>query len=67
MALSEASLKKLSKEEVINLALDYRSKFDSIFPGIRNELSEPKQDFGKLGSELVVNKLVNEILKLKKS
>ena len=30
MVLSEAALKKLSKDEVINLALDHQGKFDSI-------------------------------------
>ena len=29
MALSESALKKLHKDEIINLALDYQSKFDS--------------------------------------
>ena len=40
MALSKAVLKKLSKEEVINLALNYQSKFDSTLTGIRKELGE---------------------------
>ena len=62
MALSEASLKKLSKEEVINLALDYQSKFDSTLAGIRNELSELKQDFQKLRPELAVSKHVKGML-----
>ena len=58
MALSETSLKKLFKEEVINLALDYQSKFHSTLAGLRNELSELKKDFEKLGSELAVSKHV---------
>ena len=62
MALSEAFLQKLSKEEVINLALDYQSKFHSTLAGIRNELSKLKKDFEKLGSELAVSKNVNGIL-----
>ena len=37
-ALSEATLKKLFKDEIINLALDYQSKFDSTLAGISNEL-----------------------------
>ena len=40
MALSEAALKKLSKDEIINLALGYQSKFNSTLAGIRNELSD---------------------------
>ena len=65
MALSETSLKKLSKEEVINLALDYQTKFDSTLAEIRNELSELKKDFEKLGSELAASKHVNVILEKK--
>ena len=59
MALSEASLKKFSKEEVITLALDYQSKFDSTLVGIRSEISELKKDFEKLESELAVKKHVS--------
>ena len=43
MTLSGAALKKLSKEEIINLAFDYQSKFDSTLTAIRNELSELKK------------------------
>ena len=63
MALSEAALNKLSKEEIINLALDYQSKFDSKLAGIRNELSDFKKDFEKLGSNLSVARQVNSVLR----
>ena len=63
MALSEAALKKLSKDEIINLALDYQSKFDSTLAGISNELSGLKNDFEKLGSDLSVGKQVNLVLR----
>ena len=43
MTLSEAALKKLLKEEIINLAFDYQSKLDSTLTAIRNELSELKK------------------------
>ena len=49
IALPKAGLKKLFKEEVINLALDYQSELDSTLGWIRNELSEMKKDFEKLG------------------
>ena len=62
MALSEVSSNKLSKNEVINLALDYQSKFDSTLVDIRKELSELKIDFEKIGSELAVSKHVNGML-----
>ena len=62
MAISEVSSNKLSKNEVINLALDYQSKFDSTLVDIRKELSELKIDFEKLRSELAVSKHVNGML-----
>ena len=63
MALSEAALKKLSKDEIVNLAQDYQSKFDSTFAGISNELSDLKKDFEKLGSELSAARQVNSVLR----
>ena len=48
MALFEAALKKLSEVGVINLALDYQSKFDSTLAGTRNELSELKMNLRSL-------------------
>ena len=65
MALSGPALKKLHKDEIINLALDYQSKFDSTLAGIRNELSDLKNDFERLKSDLSVTKLVNTKLKEK--
>ena len=38
MALSEATLKKLSKDKTVTLALDYQNKFDSTLKSIRNEI-----------------------------
>ena len=63
MALSEATLKKLSKDEVINLILDYQSKFDFTLARISNELSDLKKDFGKLGSDLSLARQVNSLLR----
>ena len=63
MALSEAALKKLSKDEIINLALDYQSKFDSTLAGIRNALSDLKKDFEKLTSDLSVARQVISVLR----
>ena len=59
MALSEAALKKLSKNEIINLALDYQIKFNSTLAGIRNELSDLKKYFEKLYSDLSVATQIN--------
>ena len=65
MALSESALKKLHKDEIICLALDYQSKFGSTLAGIRNELSDLKKGFEQLRSDLPNTKLVNTKLKEK--
>ena len=57
MAPSESALKKLHKDEIINLALDYQSKFDSTLAGVRNELSALKKDFEQLRSDLSVTEI----------
>ena len=63
MTVSESALKKLHKDEIINLALAYQSKFDSTLAGIRNKLSDLKNDSEQLRSDLSVTKLVNTKLK----
>ena len=63
MALSEAALKKLSKDEIASLALDYQNKFDSTLTSIRNELSDLKKDFEKHGSDFSVARQVNSVLR----
>ena len=65
MARSESALKKIHKDEIINLALDYQSGFDSTLAGNRNKLSDLKKDFEQLRSGLLNNKLVNSKLKEK--
>ena len=65
MARSESALKKIHKDEIINLALDYQSEFDSTLAGNRNKLSDLKKDFEQLRSSLLNNKLVNSKLKEK--
>ena len=63
MALSEAALKKLSKDEIVSLALDLQNKFDSTLASIRNELFDLKKDFEKLGSDLSVARQINSVLR----
>ena len=70
MSLSEATLKKLSKNEVINLLLDYQNKFETTLTrmntdlsGLRQDLSDLKQNYIKLESELSVARQVNNKLK----
>ena len=65
MTPSESALKKLHKDQIIILALDYQNKFDFMLAGIRNELSGLKNDFEQLRSDLSITKLVNNKLKEK--
>ena len=63
MTLLEAVLKKSCKDEIINFALDYQSKFNFILAEIKNELSDLKQDYERLGSDLSVAMQVNSVLR----
>ena len=70
MSLSEATLRKLSKDEVINLLLDYQNKFDTTLARMNTNLSDSRQDlpdlksnFIKLESELSFARQVNNKLK----
>ena len=45
MSLSQSALKKLSKDEVIALALEYQNKFDSTLANINKEISNVRQNY----------------------
>ena len=62
MSLSEVALRKLTKDEVIALTLEYQAKFDNTLSNINRELSELRNDFKKIESELSVSKNVNSKL-----
>ena len=62
MSLSEAALRKLTKEEVIALILEYQAKFGNTLSKINKELSELRNDLKKIESELSVSKNVNSKL-----
>ena len=60
MALNEATVRKLCKEEIIKLALEYPYKFDwtlTTINDIQTDLSELKKYYEKLESDLIVTKL----------
>ena len=48
MSLSEATLKKLSKDEVIYLLLDYQNKFETTLTRTNTDLSGLRQDLSDL-------------------
>ena len=62
MALNEDALRKLGKEEIIKLALEYQSKFDSTSSSIndiKTDLSELRKYHEKLESDVIITKQVN--------
>ena len=48
MSLSEATLNKLSKDEVIYLLLDYQNKFETTLTRMNTDLSGLRQDLSDL-------------------
>ena len=59
MALNEAKLRKLGKEEIIQLALEYQFKFDSTLSSINDikmDLSELRRYYEKLESDTIITK-----------
>ena len=62
MALNQAALRKLGKEEIIKLALEYQSKFESTLSSIndiKTDLSELRKYYEKLESDVIITKQVN--------
>ena len=61
MTLDEAAPRKLGKEEIIKLALEYQSKFDSTLSSINDikmDLSELRKYYEKLESNVKITKQV---------
>ena len=58
MSLTEVTLRKMSKDEVIALTLDYQAKFNSTLANI----VDLKSDFGRLESELPIPRSFNSKL-----
>ena len=63
MSLFKSALKKLSKDEVIALALEYKKKFDSTLANINKEISDLRQSYEKIQSELCVSRQVSSQLR----
>ena len=70
MSLSEATLRELSKNEAINLLLDYQNKYyttltrmNTDLSDLRQDLSDLKQNYLKLKSELSLARQINNKLK----
>ena len=50
MSLSEDVLRKITKDEVIALTLEYQAKFDNTLSNINRELSDLRNNFKKIES-----------------
>ena len=59
MAFNEAALRRLGKEEIIKLALEYQSNFESSINDIKTDLSELRKYYEKLESDVIITKQVN--------
>ena len=56
------ALKKLTKEELSNMVIDYQNKFDNMLLTINAELTSLRDRFTKMESQLLVTKRVNDNL-----
>ena len=56
-------LKKLFKEEVIPLALEYQNKFDSTLANVNKEISDLRENYEKVLSELCLSRQVSSKLR----
>ena len=62
MAMSLNALKKLTKEELSNMVIDYQNKFDNMLLNINAELTSLRDRFTKMESQLLVTRRVNDNL-----
>ena len=63
MALTEAALKKLTKEEIIKLTLNLQDNFIQRLKCIKSDLPKLRENLSKLEAELAVTKQINNVLR----
>ena len=63
MTLPEEALRKLTKDELVNLSLEYQSKFNSTLANIDKDMGELRNDFKKLEVDLAISRSVNTKLR----
>ena len=71
MAHTEASLSKLKKDDIVRIALDLQEKQDTLLNKIHQDLSELRNNYSRLESELLISKTVttrqkNQIINLER-
>ena len=62
MARNLESLMKLGKEVLVGMVLDYKDKFDITLMNINKELTDLRNKFTKLESDLTISKNINSKL-----
>ena len=62
MAMSISTLKKLTKEELSNMVLEYQNRFENMLANVNTELSSLRDRFAKMESQLLVTRRVNKNL-----
>ena len=60
--MSLNALKKLTKEELSNMVIDYQNKFDNMLSNINVELTSSRDRFTKMESQLLVTRRMNDNL-----
>ena len=63
MTLSEEALPKLTKDELVNLSLEYQGTFNSTLANINNNMGELRNYFKKLEADLAISRSVNTKLR----
>ena len=56
------TLKKLNKEELSNMLLEYQNKFDNMLSNIKTEITFLRDRFTKIESQLLVTRRVKDNL-----
>ena len=62
LAVSFNALKKLTKEELPNLLIEYQNKFYNMLPNINTELTSLRYIFTNMESQLLVTRRLNDNL-----
>ena len=63
MTFPEEVLRKLTKYELVNLSLEYQSKFNSTLANVDKDIGELRNNFKKLEAGLAISRSVNAKLK----
>lgn len=56
---SQEGLRKLCKDELFNLPLDYQNKFNSTLANLKIDIAKLRQVFGKIQADLAISRIVS--------